>query len=239
MKPVIGITTSYSEDTNLQTLNLAYCKAVEKNGGIPLLITYIDNENIPQLLSTLDGILLAGGEDIDPYLYGDDPHVSGGNISPLRDSFEFDLCRQALDVDIPLLGICRGAQLMCAADGGSLIQDITAVTTSTFKHKQEAPKWYGTHFVNIEKDTLMFKIVNIANIRVNSYHHQCVNIPGKRFIVSGSSSDNIVEAVESTKNTFAIGVQWHPEFMYEKNESHNNLFKFFVNAANEYKGRKI
>lgn len=230
LKPVIGITPSFSTDDNLLKLNIAYCKAVTASGGIPLILSYT-GINITQLFNSLDGIIFSGGGDIDPLLFYEEPEPACGQITPERDFYELSLCKYALCLNIPVLGICRGAQLMAISDGGAVFQDINTSNEITVKHSQNAPKYHPTHYIKVEKNSKLNSILSTDYLAVNSFHHQAVSDAGKDFIVSARSNDGLIEAIEHTKNIFAIGVQWHPEFLYEKSRPHLNLFKGLVDAA--------
>lgn len=237
MKPIIGITPSKIEEDVSFGVNFTYCKAIEESGGIPIILSYTNLQDIDEILTHVDGILLTGGGDLDPLLFGEDPICQSGYISPTRDFFELVLCSEAIKRDIPILGICRGMQVMCVATGGKLYQDIQTQTKSSLKHRQEAPNYYPTHFVNIVYGSLLSLAMGVTKdeteITVNSMHHQCVKEVGEDFYVTALSSDGLIEAMEHSENRFALGVQWHPECMFEKSERHLNLFKLLVKKSKE------
>lgn len=227
MKPVIGITPNYAGGTRLYTLHRAYAAAVEAAGGLPVLL--FPPAPPGRLPGFLDGILLSGGGDIDPLLFGEEPLRECGEISPLRDAFELPLCRMALRHGIPLLGICRGMQVLNIAAGGSIYQDILAQAGATLKHSQQAPRPHGTHSVMPEEDSLLAALWGRRRIAVNSFHHQAVARLGEGFRAAAHSPDGIIEAIERQDGAFALGVQWHPEAM--ETEEQALLFSAFVQAA--------
>lgn len=231
MKPVIGITPNYADGSGLYSLHRGYADAVAAAGGRPVLLFPSAAPEPPFLPDFLDGILFSGGGDIDPFLFGEEPLRECGEISPLRDSFELWLCRLALEKGLPLLGICRGMQVMNIAAGGSIYQDILAQTGSTLKHSQQAPRAHATHSVMPEENSLLAAIWGKKRIAVNSFHHQAAARLGDGFSVAARSPDGIVEAIERRDAPFALGVQWHPEAM--KNEEQALLFSAFVRAAGQ------
>lgn len=225
MKPIIAITPNMTEDENIMQLNNKYCDAIWHSGGLPIIISYKIDE-IENILNVVDGLLLSGGGDIDPFLMDEEPQKKLSSIYPIRDNTEVELCRLALKNNIPILGICRGCQILSIASGGKIYQDIDLI--SNIKHSQQAPKYYPTHFVSLEKNSKLIKIYNCDKLKVNSFHHQAVSVLGDNMIVCAKSSDNITEAIEHKINKFVIGVQWHPEAMFTQYDIHLKLFKEFV-----------
>lgn len=227
MKPIIGITPDYDPRERRYKIHEDYIRAVKTVGGYPVLL--FPEEGLPYLA---DGILLSGGGDIDPLLFGEEPLQESGEISPLRDSYELALCREALAQNIPLLGICRGMQVMNIAAGGSIYQDIQVQTTSDLKHSQQAPRHYGTHSIQLQPDTMLAQLFGTLTATVNSFHHQAVARLGTGFVASAVSRDGLAEAIEHTENSFACGVQWHPEAMHTAQQQ--QLFQSFINAAIQF-----
>ena len=233
MRPLIGITCDYCSDNNSIMLNSDYYLAVYKAGGQPLLIPYIDCDDEFSLVSLLDGIMFTGGDDIDPVYYGEVTHPKLGKINPIRDEFELKLCRLALEENKPVLGICRGVQVMNVALGGTLYQDLEEElkTDTLVKHRQSAPAWYATHLVRFEAGSRVNLIFGQGSIRVNSFHHQAVKEVAHAFRATGWSSDGVIEVIESDKYKFALGVQWHPERMFVRDRAMLLLFISFVEAC--------
>lgn len=239
MKPVIGITPNFTHETGLFSLHRDYTAAIESAGGTPvLLFPSAEPETGPDALPDfLDGILLSGGGDIDPLLFGEEPLRQNGEISPLRDSFELTLCRAALESGLPLFGICRGMQVMNIAAGGTIYQDIPAQTGSTLKHSQQAPRPHGTHSVLPLENSLLAALLGKKRVAVNSFHHQAVARLGEGFSAAAHSPDGIIEAVERENAPFVLGVQWHPEAMDAKEQA--LLFSAFVRAAGGKQHRRF
>lgn len=231
MVPIIGITSSYDEQNNNLLLRQYYVEAVEAAGGVPIIIPAILSENSTKsLLKSIDGLILSGGVDVDPLLFGEEPQPNMGEICPARDEFELNLTRLALVQDLPLLAICRGLQVLNIAAGGNVLQDIGVAVQSPVKHSQQAPKWYGTHTINISPGSRLAETWGTKMV-VNSYHHQAVGAVGEGFIVNARSLDGVVEGIESLRHSFVLGVQCHPECMWHKNKLIFELFKRFIRAS--------
>jgi putative glutamine amidotransferase len=211
-RPVIGLTTYAEEtrfglqDTFAAVLPLAYVHAVHSTGGRAVLITPDDPDE--DILDRIDGIIFAGGSDVDPGLYGEAPHPTT-NVKPERDAAEMLLLRAALARDLPLLGICRGLQLMAVAYGGRLHQHLPDVLGHTGHRPTSGPK-FGQHPVRMVAGTLSQKILG-DEVSVNSFHHQGIADPGRLYVSGWCPEDELIEAAEDPSRTFALGVQWHPE----------------------------
>ncbi len=240
MQPLIGITTASSIDPNSGLLySRAYqpiIRAVERAGGLPLLIpTGLSESTLRALYDRLDGVLLPGGPDIDPAYYGEEAHPTV-RIDAARDALEVPLVRWAAQDDLPLFGICRGHQVINVALGGSLIQDIPSqVPTTVLAHDipDKQPRDRTTHDVAIQPDSRLATIMGTTKIGVNSLHHQAVERAAPGMVVTAVSPDGLVEATELPGRRFALSVQWHPEDLYENDETMLRLFKEFVDAARE------
>ncbi|MFQ5646898.1 MAG: gamma-glutamyl-gamma-aminobutyrate hydrolase family protein [bacterium] len=233
-RPIIGITSDRlmpSEKNSLTVpffgLKENYLKAVQEAGGIPLILPYcIDDVNC--LLNSLDGVLVSGGDfDMDPGLYNQTPLGDTGNLNPERTGFELALTREALERNMPLLGICGGEQVLNVAQGGTLFQDLPG--QCGVYHEQKTPPSKPSHGITLTQDSKLSWIMRSRTLQVNSTHHQAVREPGIGLKVSARSEDGVIEAVESPHHRFVIGVQWHPEALgypvWEK------LFKEFVYQA--------
>lgn len=234
MKPIIGITSSIEKDESTHKVYDHNVQAIEKAGGIPVCLPNIsDEDSIKTIARKIDGLLGSGGYDVDPLLYGEEPHQKLGIVTPRRDQFELALYKEMLQLNKPILGICRGMQMLNIAAGGSLYQDIYAQKEEDLlKHSQEAPTYYGTHFVTIEESSLLFEIVQQKKLKVNSSHHQAVKDVPTPFKVSGKATDGIIEAIESANHSFVLGVQWHPENMVEKGDQPSAfIFEAFIEAC--------
>lgn len=209
MNPRIGITCN-RKDLD-QTLAMAYVRAVVRAGAIPLLLPVYPQQHLwPKMLQSVDGLLLSGGGDPDARHFGEEAKPAQGEVQPDRDRMELFLARTAMEEKIPVLGICRGAQLLAIAAGGALHQDIAAF--QRVQHDQRAPKTYPIHRITIAKSSLLFQVIQKETILVNSMHHQAVKSAGK-LQVSAVAADDVNEAVELPNHPFAMGVQWHPEWL--------------------------
>lgn len=235
-KPLIGVTANFSEG-QLQ-LAPGYFRSVEAAGGIPVIIApkRMPNANMSLLLDRIDGLLLSGGADINPILVGEDPVPALHGINTERDLFELTLTRLAYNRQIPMLGICRGIQVLAAALGGTIMQDIATSLphTQLIKHSQDADRATATHFVEAVEGSRIAELLG-KRFAVNSFHHQAVGQCGPRFRITAQSADGLIEAIESTEMKSIIGVQWHPEcFIAEGDTCMMPLFQQFVNDASEF-----
>lgn len=232
MKPVIGITSNVEFDLK-HTLSNDYLQAVINAGGIPFVIPIGVENDVRQIAEKLDGLVLSGGGDIDPTLFGEEPHQKLGSISPGRDSSEMALIQRFLEIDKPILAICRGIQILNIAAGGDMFQDIHSQTDNELiQHSQNATRYHYSHYVKVEKNSLLENIAGQTKFKVNSFHHQAVRNVATPFIVSARASDGIIEAIESPQHKFVLGVQWHPEplALNEDNIS-KAIFKRFIDSC--------
>lgn len=220
--PVIGI-SGYTESGSCR-VNMTYVNSVRMAGGVPLVIPVTsDDAQIEAVLSVIDGLVMTGGEDFDPLKwFGEEPVRGLGEVVPERDEFDVKLVRAAVAKGIPVLGICRGEQLLAVAFGGSLWQDIPSqVKDSYVKHRQSPTTGtVGTHSIDIAKGSLLAKVLGKEEAVVNSFHHQAIKDVPKGFRVVAVAADDIIEAVERTgrlESAYAdggamiLGVQFHPE----------------------------
>ncbi|MEH7075853.1 gamma-glutamyl-gamma-aminobutyrate hydrolase family protein [Neobacillus drentensis] len=236
-KPIIGITGAYVKHNDYMEgvyVHHDYHKSVAVNGGIPIILPYINPEIALETLELCDGIILSGGEDVDPELYDQDPHQELGPTTPERDLAEIAMAKYALDNNIPLLAICRGVQILNVALGGTLIQDIPSQVPASIQHAQKIDRSLDTHWVSIAKDSKLFDIISSERVRVNSLHHQAIGQVSSELRVVAQSSDGIVEAVEYIHpTTFTLGVQWHPESMASTNTKMNQMFTEFIKSCSK------
>ena len=234
-QPVIGVTANFSDGNCC--LADGYCTSVLKAGGVPLVIPpYEEKDALLCTLDQLDGILLTGGADINPLYLDEEPVNELHGINARRDRQELLLTRLAADRQIPMLGICRGIQVMTAALGGKLYQDIyTQADTRPIKHDQQLDRAVPSHTVRVERDTLLHSIFGSEELAVNSFHHQAVKEAAPGFRVCATARDGIVEAVESTEHKSMLGVQWHPECMILRgDETMMPLFRWLTREATSF-----
>ena len=231
--PVIGVTRCSRLDD--------YISSVERSGARARVLEV--SESPRAVLERIDGVLLTGGGDVDPGLYGEDRHKSVEDAEPGRDEFEIDLARRAMDTDVPLLAICRGAQVLNVAAGGTLVQDIPTAVTTELSHKLTEPKDCVAHEIQVATDSRLHAALGSAvtascSCRVNSRHHQSVGTLGANLKASATAPDGVVEGIEVPEATFCLGVQWHPENFWRTGEF-KPLFDAFVAAARERMESKV
>lgn len=228
MRPIIGITCGIEEQANRFFSGRDYVRAVYMAGGNPVLLPPGDSD-LSGLAGVLNGLLLSGGGDIDPLLFGEEPLPGIGEVSPERDEFELKLARLAMDRGIPILGICRGMQVLNVAAGGTVCQDLNLKIKKPLKHIQQAPRWYPTHSIEIESGTLAAQIFGDGVLRVNSFHHQLVGDLAPGFMISARALDGVEEIIEcKDREKYIMGVQFHPENMYRRNSLFLELFYYFI-----------
>ncbi len=205
-------------------------QAVYQAGGKPIAGPPIcDEEYVNSLIKHSDGLLLVGGSDVNPNYYNEYPAAECEEIVPARDEFELMLIRRAVEENIPLLGICRGLHLINIFFGGSLYQDYGQCDHDTFNHLVTClPKWHYAHHVQIKEGSLLATALGKNNIKVNSLHHQVIKKVGKGLKVVARAEDSVIEALECSQYKFLLGVQWHPEMMFQKSKEQLELFKFFI-----------
>ena len=239
MKPIIGVSSNLKE--HILSVSTDNIQAITRFGGIPIVLPNMEKGITDSIANLIDGLLLTGGGDIDPTLFGEEPHQALGSIVPERDEFEVDLIKKILAQNKPILGICRGAQILSIALGGDMYQDIyTQSEGKLLQHDQKAPRTHASHFVQVSKDSVLRNVVGEERFKVNSFHHQAVrNIPDG-FRVSGLSSDGIIEAFESEFHPFVMGIQWHPESLLLKDDSPSiSIFKGFIDVCKEKIAKQI
>lgn len=237
MRPLIGIAchADFRQESGrpIYCNNRAYSHAIEQAGGIPVLIPFLDDvAALETLLVRLDGVLLSGGVDIAPERYHEEPHPMLRRTSAELDEFEFTLARWALEENMPLLGICRGMQLLNVVFGGTLYQDLDALYPGGMNHcHQELPRNTISHDVFVEAGSRMEKILGTRQFGVNTLHHQAVNMPGKGVHITGRAEDGMPELMEVPAYRFVMAVQFHPEEIFMKESACANLFSAFVQAC--------
>ena len=237
-RPVIGITGNYNQETC--TLAEGYYQSVLKAGGIPFIIPpFYETDRLGELLDRLDGIIFSGGGDINPLLLGEEPIKELHSITPERDLQELLLARLAYDRQIPMLGICKGIQIINAALGGTNYQDIhTQMEGIRIKHSQDQDRRYPSHQVSITDGSILAKLFG-TELAVNSFHHQACKTAAPCLTVTAMSTDGVIEAVESNEFKSILGVQWHPETYILRNSTDMlPIFEWLVSESAEFKQAK-
>ncbi len=237
--PVVGITAfcDCEKEKKYTKIRCSYVNAVYRAGGTPIIIPPFDtNKQLNEYINLIDALVLSGGEDIAPVNYDEDQIIELKNINPDRDKWEISLFKKAYKSGIPILGICRGMQLINVALGGSLYQDINHQLNCDFSHlpldlKRRENLEYVNHKVNILKNTYLDKILCSNQLNVNSHHHQAIKKISQKLNVAAKSNCGIIEAVENKEDSFLIGVQWHPEDLIDNCSCFSNLFAELIKKA--------
>jgi putative glutamine amidotransferase len=216
-------------------------RPVEAAGGIPILFPYSKSEEtIEGLLNQVGGLLLAGGKDLDPKFYHESSHPKLKETELLRDPFELEVIKKALERNMPILGICRGIQTLNVAAGGTLFQDIPSFVQTEIEHSNSwdlatnPQNSQQHHQIEIDPSSHLFRIVGTRRLVVNSYHHQAVKDPAPGFNVSARGHDGVIEGIENPGHDFVIGIQCHIEFLWDKDLRWLSLYQGFVKASEDY-----
>ncbi len=238
-KPIIGITSAYEKEEGLKnyhrsTVSVDYSKAVVAAGGIPVIIPTLDNEEvIDEQLNLIDGLILSGGSDLNPIYFGEDFKDKMGVISPERDKSEMIILEKFMKTDKPVLGICRGHQILNVFYGGTLYQDLSYYKGDVLKHRQDLHPELEVHKVKIKEGSMLHSLYG-DSVMTNSFHHQSLNKIGNGFKVVAETADGIVEAIEKDGDRFCMGIQWHPEMMVARgNKNMEKIFKLFIDKTQE------
>jgi putative glutamine amidotransferase len=240
-RPVIGITCSRSIGGRWSDYSLGhftefafdvYSRAVLGCGGAPLLIPISQNKSsLAAVLDVLDGLILSGGPDINPRFYKDPPREGLKDVDDAQDETELAVAQLALAADLPVLGICRGLQVLNVAMGGTLYQDIPRQLPAAINHAPRTDRSVVSHKIQIESGVRLHAIIKRRTLWVNSNHHQAVKEPAPGLVVGAVASDGVVEALEDPRRSFVLGVQWHPEGLWHKDGAAKCLFKALIAAA--------
>jgi putative glutamine amidotransferase len=232
-RPAIGITIGYDEDRpDRHLLREDYVKSVVVSEGLPYVLAPVFDRDIPALLDRLDGLVLTGGSDVDPSIYGEAPHPQLGPVFRERDDFELALCREALRRDLPILAICRGHQVLNVATGGTLIQDLPSQQSGGgVDHDPDTERAERVHEVRIQDGCRLRRLLGQETVGVNSFHHQAIRDLGPGLVATAWSPDGVVEAVEEPSRRFVVGVQWHPESFWREAPGFRPLFRALIEEA--------
>jgi putative glutamine amidotransferase len=217
-----------------QAVGESYVRAIERAGGVPVFLpSNLGPEAAVEIAGRLQGILLTGGRDVDPVHFGEEPKRGLGVIEPIRDVLEIALCRFAEEADLPLLGICRGIQVLNVAFGGGVIQDLEGSGGEYLNHDLTTYQDGPGHSVEILPETKLREILGADRLRVNSHHHQIVGDVAASLTVNARAPDGAIEGLEHPGRQFMIGVQWHPERSYRRQPHAAALLTAFVRACEE------
>lgn len=252
-RPVIGVPTQTLQAIDgipeglphSWVMNHRYFLALTAVGAVPWMIPLLDSdaETLREIYDRLDGVFIAGGVDVDPSSYGEERHALCGRTDVPRDTVEMAFTRWALEDGKPLLGVCRGMQIMNVVRGGTLYQDCTDQHPGAIKHDYFPTAGYArdflAHEVIVEPGSRLHHAFGESPALVNSMHHQGIRLQGAGLQTSAVASDGLVEAVESPNGAFAVGVQWHPEMLFDIHDGTRRLFAAFIEAAVAYRDRSV
>ena len=244
IKPAIALTGYYlpreqwpgkrpctKEDQDIFLSTMDYPRAVFAAGGFPVLYPPInDRDYIRKIIETSDGVILTGGADLHPSRYGEAPHPRLGRVVPERDAFEWTVLETALKTGKPVLGICRGFQLINVFFGGTLYQDIESQGAGIERHWGRQPKEEEVHSVYLLPGSRLNRAYGTETVQVNSFHHQAVKAMGRGLCITATSSDGLAEGLEGEGEDLLMAVQWHPEMMFESRPAQLRLFSYFIQA---------
>jgi putative glutamine amidotransferase len=227
----VGITLGDGDEPGLHAMREDYVRSVEQAGAVPVVLPPVRPEDAGLVLDRLDGLLLSGGVDVDPSLYGRAPHPKLGRVNRRRDDFELALVGEALGRDLPIFGICRGQQVLNVARGGTLLQDIPSECKGAMGHDARGRRWRRAHDVDVLPGTRLHALLRLDSVAVNSFHHQAVADVGPGLVVSARSRDGVIEGLEMPGRRFVVAVQWHPESFWNRADSFQLLFDAHVEAC--------
>lgn len=246
-RPIIGVTTQTLEEIpdelpRCWIISQRYVRTLTASGAVPWIVPLIDDpETLRAIYEELDGIFLPGGVDIDPASYDEARTSACGRVDPDRDRTEIALASWAMKDRKPILAVCRGAQILSVAAGGTLYQDVTSELPGAIKHDYfpkvgERTRQDLVHPVKVVADTRLSRVLGTDTVRVNSMHHQGIKRLAPTLIANAFAPDGLIEGVESRKDDFVLGVQWHPEDLADSEPKMRRLFDAFIEAAADWRG---
>lgn len=232
MKPIVGISPLYDVEKRGLWMRPGYLDVLYACGAIPLVLPFdSDAVDVEQVLSLCDGLILTGGPDVEPRWYGEETMPECGEIQTFRDELEFRLLDKALEGNMPVLGVCRGEQLLNVFCGGTLYQDLATQLPNTINHAMEPPFEVPCHKVVLEKDEPLHVLLGVDEIPVNSIHHQAVRDVAPTLVPLARSLDGVIEGVWMPGMRFVWGVQWHPEWIWDVDRRQRQIVQAFVDAC--------
>ncbi len=231
-KPIIAVMPLYDEEKNSYWMLPGYMKGIEKAGGIPVMLPLTANPQILTILTgTYDGFLLTGGQDVSPQIYGETVSPLCGSVCEERDEMERIIINEAIRLDKPVLGICRGIQILNAVLGGTLYQNLPTDYPSDTEHCQKPPYDVPIHKVKLVKSSPLYRLLQKDELKVNSYHHQAIKKLSEKLKSMAYSEDGLTEAVYVPNSRFIWAVQWHPEFSFESDENSMMILEEFIKSC--------
>lgn len=233
-KPLIGLTPSHDTDTNDLRMRPTYMAAITACGGIPIILPLkAAKEELKQLVDTFDGFIFTGGPDVHPFYFGEETHPSCGDASPERDLMELSLLPLILEAKKPILGVCRGIQIINIGLGGTIFQDIKSQLKlePPIAHQQPFAFKLPSHTVKLSEGSRLSEVSCSKTLQVNSMHHQAVKAVAPGLVVCARSGDHLIEALEMPDYPYLIAVQWHPEYLWEEQKPARQLFDSFIHAC--------
>ena len=235
-RPIIGLSGYYNQEKKITQLGDNYANTLLRAGALPMLLPRTtDEKTVCELLDNIDGLLLCGGGDVVPARYGEETLPQCGAPDEIRDEFELLLIKHALERKMPVLGICRGIQVLAVALGATLFQDIESqLGIPRINHYQSEPYDDAVHTVRFKEGGLFERITGTSVMPTNSMHHQSIKEAGDRIRIEGITMDGIIEAISAADNDAVIGVQFHPEYIAHYSDFAYRLFTYFVDKAKAY-----
>ena len=227
MQPIIGLLVSVDDERKVTALH-DYAHAVEAAGGLPLILPYVEKESIARFVALCDGFLFTGGLDISPTYYGEAQSPFCGEIQQHRDTLELRVLEAVLQTDKPVLGICRGAQVINVALGGTLYQDLPSERPSAIAHRQSEEKYTPSHHVEVHPSTPLHAMIGSTRMPANSFHHQAVKAPGRGLVPMASADDGVIEALYLEGERYLRAYQWHPERLFASDAQNRLIFEDFI-----------
>lgn len=231
-KKIIAVVPLWDDEKQSIWMLPEYMESVKESGGLPIILPLTCcEEDIIELFEKCDGLLMTGGQDVSPALFNERRHPRCGAACEARDIMETVLYKRSVSEDKPVLGICRGIQLINVIEGGTLYQHIPYEYETNVEHVMKPPYTDVVHYVNIEEGTLLYDIIGEKRSGVNSFHHQAVKNLGNNLKINAISQDGLIEAVQREGNRFIMAVQWHPEYSFNTDINSRKIFKAFIDAC--------